>query len=315
MNAASAATTATATATGAVNDPPRRADFRLLHRLRVRWAEVDPQGIVFNGHYLQYVDTAMAGYWRALALPYPAALAELGGDLFVRHAALDYRASAHHDDLLEVGVRCERIGGRSMTYRCAVFRAEQCLVAVELVYVHAVSDADGRRRSTPVPVALRELALGFEAGEAMLVTRTGGWAELGERAQAIRTEVFVREQQIPAALEWDAADASCTHALASNRLSRALATGRLLPTQADMASGLRTGRIGRMAVTAAMRGSGVGQAVLEALLQAARARGDQQALLHAQQSAVGFYLRAGFRPQGPAFVEAGIVHQELVLTL
>ena len=52
----------------------KRDDFRLLHRLRVRWAEVDMQKIVFNGHYLMYFDTAMADYWRALALPYEATM-------------------------------------------------------------------------------------------------------------------------------------------------------------------------------------------------------------------------------------------------
>jgi YbgC/YbaW family acyl-CoA thioester hydrolase len=49
-----------------------RSDFRCFHRLRVRWAEVDMQKIVFNGHYLMYIDTAMSDYWRALALPYAA---------------------------------------------------------------------------------------------------------------------------------------------------------------------------------------------------------------------------------------------------
>ena len=47
-----------------------RSDFRFFDRLRVRWAEIDAQKIVFNGHYLMYFDIAVAGYWRALALPY-----------------------------------------------------------------------------------------------------------------------------------------------------------------------------------------------------------------------------------------------------
>ncbi|MEO8060823.1 MAG: 4-hydroxybenzoyl-CoA thioesterase, partial [Burkholderiales bacterium] len=42
-----------------------RTDFRFSERLRVRWAEIDAQKIVFNGHYLMYFDTAVAGYWRA----------------------------------------------------------------------------------------------------------------------------------------------------------------------------------------------------------------------------------------------------------
>ncbi|MGH8674367.1 MAG: acyl-CoA thioesterase, partial [Burkholderiales bacterium] len=48
-----------------------RADFRCVHRLRVRWAEIDMQKVVFNGHYLTYIDTAVAEYWRGIGLRYP----------------------------------------------------------------------------------------------------------------------------------------------------------------------------------------------------------------------------------------------------
>ena len=48
----------------------KRSDFRFFHRMRVRWAEVDMQKIVFNAHYLMYFDTAISDYWRALCLPY-----------------------------------------------------------------------------------------------------------------------------------------------------------------------------------------------------------------------------------------------------
>ena len=60
---------------------PTRQDFRLVHRLRVRWAEVDLQRIVFNPHYLMYIDTAFTEYWRALAMPYELIPELLGGDL------------------------------------------------------------------------------------------------------------------------------------------------------------------------------------------------------------------------------------------
>ena len=86
-----------------------RADFRFTERLRVRWAEIDAQQIVFNGHYLAYFDTAVGGYWRALALPYADTMKALGGDLFVRKATLEYLGSARYDDQLEIGVRCLRV--------------------------------------------------------------------------------------------------------------------------------------------------------------------------------------------------------------
>ena len=56
-----------------------RSDFRFTHSLRVRWSEVDRQGIVFNGNYLNYFDVAMGEYWRALGFPYPAGLAPFHG--------------------------------------------------------------------------------------------------------------------------------------------------------------------------------------------------------------------------------------------
>jgi predicted GNAT family N-acyltransferase len=70
-------------------------------------------------------------------------------------------------------------------------------------------------------------------------------------------------------------------------------------------------KIGRMAVVQSMRGANVGRALLESLVQCARARGDREVLLHAQLSVAGFYGRAGFAARGEAFDEAGIAHREM----
>jgi YbgC/YbaW family acyl-CoA thioester hydrolase len=283
-----------------------RNDFRFRDRLRVRWAEIDAQKIVFNGHYLMYFDTAVAGYWRALALPYAQTMESLGGDLYVRKATVEYLGSAHYDDLLDVGMRCKSIGNSSIVFSCAVFRQDELLVGGELVYVFADPSTQTPKS---VPPELRAVMLGFEAGEPMLDVRVGSWAEVGRVAQAIRTAVFVDEQKVPAAMEWDEADAACVHSLASNRLGLALATGRLLEHAPGVA------KIGRMAVVRTLRGSGAGRAVLDALLQAARERGDREVVLHAQTSAAGFYRRAGFVARGPEFEEAGIAHVEMTRTL
>ena len=283
-----------------------RTDFRFAERMRVRWVEVDLQKIVFNGHYLMYFDTAVAGWWRAMALPYEATMHDLGGDFFVRKASVEYEDSARYDDQIEVGIRCERIGNSSMLLRGGVFRDGRLLVGGELVYVYADPVA---RRPLPVPGPLRELFLGYEAGEPVLDLQLGTWDQLGRQAQPIRQAVFVDEQGIPADLEYDAADASAVHAVAVNRLGRAVATGRLL----EHAPGVS--KIGRMAVIRALRGGGAGAAVLQALLDAARTRGDREVILHAQASAVGFYARRGFRTVGGPFEEAGIAHQAMALSL
>jgi YbgC/YbaW family acyl-CoA thioester hydrolase len=283
-----------------------RSEFRFLDRLRVRWAEIDAQQIVFNGHYLMYFDTALAGYWRALAMPYAQTMVALGGDLFMRKATLEYDASARYDDMLDIGVRCGRIGNSSIVFSAAVFRQDELLVSGELVYVFADAQA---QTSKPVPQALRDVLEAFEAGQTMVEVRVGSWAVLGRDAQAIRTAVFVDEQKIPADMEWDEADVAAVHAVALNRFGRPLATGRLLQHVPGVA------KIGRMAVTQTMRSSGVGRAVLDALMKAARERGDREALLHAQLSAAPFYTRAGFTTRGAVFEEAGIPHIEMVRSL
>jgi YbgC/YbaW family acyl-CoA thioester hydrolase len=283
-----------------------RNDFRFLERLRVRWAEIDAQQIVFNGHYLTYFDTAIAGYWRALALPYATTMAYLGGDLFVRKATVEYEGSARYDDVLDVGIRCTRIGNSSMVFTAAAFRQDELLVSGELVYVFAEPQVQA---SKPVPQELRDVLQGFEAGKPMVDVRVGGWDELGRDAQAIRTAVFVDEQKIPAEMEWDEVDASCVHAVAVNRFGFPLATGRLLEHVPGVA------KIGRMAVVRTMRGSRIGRSVLDALMSAARARGDREVVLHAQLSAAPFYARAGFSERGTMFEEAGIPHIEMVRSL
>jgi YbgC/YbaW family acyl-CoA thioester hydrolase len=284
----------------------KRQDFRFFHRLRVRWAEVDMQKIVFNAHYLMYFDTAVADYWRALALPYEEAMHQLGGDLYVKKATVEFSASARMDDRLDVALKCGRIGNSSMVFEGAIFRGDELLITCELVYVFA---DPATQTSRPVPPALRSILTAYEAGEPMVRVRTGGWAELGGHAGRIRTEVFLEEQKIPAEMEWDDGDRAAIHAVAYNGLDAPVATGRLLQQAPGVA------RIGRMAVHRALRGAGVGRQVLEALLSVAAARGDREVVLHAQRSAEEFYLGLGFAPRGEAFEEAGIAHIEMTRAL
>jgi len=117
----------------------------------------------------------------------------------------------------------------------------------------------------------------------------------------VRHTVFVSEQNVPAELEIDELDPLSDHALALDEHGHAIGTARLTPDQ----------RIGRMAVLAAWRGKGVGQALLNALLDAARKRGWGEVSLHAQLHARDFYACNGFLPEGVEFEEAGIGHQTM----
>jgi len=122
-------------------------------------------------------------------------------------------------------------------------------------------------------------------------------------ASSVRREVFIVEQGVPEALEWDEHDATSLHALAEGPGGEVLGTGRLLPD----------GHIGRMAVRRPWRGRGVGTAILETLIARARARQDAEIALSAQVGAIAFYERFGFVAEGPEFDDAGIPHRRMVL--
>ena len=138
----------------------------------------------------------------------------------------------------------------------------------------------------------------------MLTIELLDWPNAKAESQRIRFIVFVDEQRVPPELEMDEHDATSIHALAFND-GKSVGTGRLLPD----------GHIGRMAVLKEWRGRGVGQALLRALVDAARRRGDPEVVLNSQVHALGFYGAEGFKAEGPVYDEAGIPHQTMRLKL
>ena len=124
-----------------------------------------------------------------------------------------------------------------------------------------------------------------------------------EDLRKVRETVFVHEQGVPAELEWDGSDPACHHVIARDAAGAPIGAGRLTPDR----------RIGRMAVLREWRGRGVGDALLAALLEQARALGWAEVSLHAQLQAEDFYARHGFVPEGGRFMEAGIEHQAMRL--
>lgn len=131
----------------------------------------------------------------------------------------------------------------------------------------------------------------------------GDWSTMRAQAEPVRYAVFVEEQKVPVEMELDELDPPSLHALAFDSEGRVLGTGRLLPD----------GHIGRMAVLRRARGSGVGSALLQALMRAARARGDREVVLSAQTHALPFYERFGFAAEGEEYDDAGIPHRKMRL--
>lgn len=123
--------------------------------------------------------------------------------------------------------------------------------------------------------------------------------------RAVREQVFIQEQCVPAALEWDSYDdeMQAVHLLALDSAGKAIGTVRLLPN----------GRISRMAVMAEWRKQGVGSALLTKIVAIAQARACSRIFLHAQTYAIAFYKKFGFTACGTIFEDAGIPHQEMFL--
>ncbi|MGB8647626.1 MAG: thioesterase family protein [Anaerolineae bacterium] len=142
------------------------APFHFFHPHRVRYSEVDPQAIVFNSRYMEFVDEAGTEYFRALGFP-PLELASVQQfDMVVVHAEMEFRAAARLDDLLHIYVRTARIGRTSLTSRFEIRRATDgaLLNRATIKYVN-VDLASGK--AVPVPETVRRAV---EALEGLAVT-------------------------------------------------------------------------------------------------------------------------------------------------
>jgi predicted GNAT family N-acyltransferase len=138
----------------------------------------------------------------------------------------------------------------------------------------------------------------------IVITRTDDL----EACMALRFTVFVDEQGVPAEIERDEYDAAATHLLATID-GKPMGTARIV-TKGD------AGKIGRVCVLPAARGTGLGAALIAACMdQMADDPHITQAILTAQTSAIGFYEKLGFVAEGDEFEDAGIPHLLMRKTL
>ncbi|NWG87816.1 MAG: GNAT family N-acetyltransferase [Hydrogenophilaceae bacterium] len=143
-----------------------------------------------------------------------------------------------------------------------------------------------------------QVEIGFQVLEA-------DWSRDESAIALVRRQVFIEEQAVPEAMEWETQDPACDWFVAKDGGGAIVGIARLTPDA----------RIGRMAVLPGWRRRGVGTALLQAALAKARQKGLPQVSLHAQVHALLFYGRFGFQARGPEFEEAGIPHREMSLVL
>jgi acyl-CoA thioester hydrolase len=123
------------------------------HQLRVRYAECDPQNVVFNAHYLAYFDVSLTELWRAAFGSY-AAMLERGVDVVVAEAQLRFRTSAHFDDLLSLSIAVTHLGNTSIVSEHQITRDRE--VIVEGTTRHVLVERESLTK-TPIPDWLRDM--------------------------------------------------------------------------------------------------------------------------------------------------------------
>lgn len=131
-------------------------DYPLRHRLRVRYAEIDAQGVVFNAHYLTYFDTAINEAFRDHDIDWLGRVAESGCDVQLVKSLVEYKAPLTFDREYDICVRIGRLGNRSITWQLAIFGMDNVLHATgEIVWVYVDLKA---KQATALPGWLRDIA-------------------------------------------------------------------------------------------------------------------------------------------------------------
>ena len=142
-----------------------RDQFRFFHPFRVRYSEIDGQGVVFNAHYLTYYDTTVTEFFRALGYDQYADAQKTGMDFHVVKSVVEYKAPIRFDQEIEVGARVARIGNSSVVFELGIFLkgSDDLLATGEIVWVNTDQQT---HRPVPIPTATRQL---LTAGDAPLV--------------------------------------------------------------------------------------------------------------------------------------------------
>jgi acyl-CoA thioester hydrolase len=133
-----------------------REQFWFFHPFRVRYSEIDGQGVVFNAHYLTWFDTTITEYFRALGYDQYADAQSTGIDFHVVKSLIEYKAPVRFDWELDVGARVARIGNSSLVFELAIYRRDgvDTLVTGEIVWVYTSQQT---HRPLPIPASIREL--------------------------------------------------------------------------------------------------------------------------------------------------------------
>ena len=149
-----------------------RSDFTFCHRLRVRYAEIDAQGIVFNANYLIYFDVALTEYMRAIRFSFATGDKREDEDIHTVKALVEFREPVRYDQEIDICARAAKIGRSSIQFLLEIHPKDEdrCLTSGEIVWVNTHQQS---RKSAPVPEALTAALTALEGDRLILGPKAG----------------------------------------------------------------------------------------------------------------------------------------------
>lgn len=134
----------------------QQSDLKFSFRFRVRYSEIDAQGIVFNAHYLTYFDTTLTEFFRSLGVEFGGQdVATLDYDYHLVKSVVEYHAPIYFDEVIDVYVGVARIGNSSLSFHLFIYAGdeENPRSSGEIIWVHANRKTG---KSAPLPDDIRE---------------------------------------------------------------------------------------------------------------------------------------------------------------
>ena len=127
----------------------KRKLYKFFHTLRVRYAEVDAQGIVFNSHYLTYFDCAITEYYRKIKYDYISEVKKSKKDFHVIKTTIEYKKPISFDQIIDLGVKISKIGNTSLTFDISIYSNRKNILLAEGNIIQVYTDQI-KKCSTPL---------------------------------------------------------------------------------------------------------------------------------------------------------------------
>jgi len=118
----------------------KKSDFKVFWETRIRYYELDPQGIMHNANYLAFYDQAVAEYFRDLDYDYEKEIRNTNKDFHTVQVVVQYNKPLYFDDEIEIGLKIKEVGNTSMTWVMGMFMKKTTELASASEIVHVYTD-------------------------------------------------------------------------------------------------------------------------------------------------------------------------------